>query len=346
MATSSRQSDSVVAFSEIEPKLRAEPFCFEFFQALRLLERLEPDRKPVGRFTNPADEVARLTSHPSLAFPASQIQSLAWSEDSDAPPRLAVNFMGLTGSQGVLPHWYTSLVLKQLRSGDATLRDFFDLFHHRLLSFFYQAWEKYRFAIAYERGDRDVFSHHVLDLIGLGTKGLEERQAISDDAVLYFAGILGQRPRSATALELVLSEYFEVPVHVEQMLGSWFRIESSDECFLGERVTPSEQLGQGAVVGDQVWDQQARARICIGPLSLAQYLDFLPDGTAFEPLRALVRFFSGDEIDYEVRLILEREEVPRCELGASGEEAPRLGWVTWMKSNPMERDPQDTILYL
>ena len=346
MATSSRPSDPVVAFAEVEPKLRAEPFCFEFFQALRLLERLEPDRKPVGRFTNPADEVARLTSHPSLAFPASQIQSLTWSEDGDAPPRLAVNFMGLTGSQGVLPHWYTSLVLKQLRSGDATLREFFDLFHHRLLSFFYQAWEKYRFAIAYERGDRDVFSHHVLDLIGLGTRGLEERQAISDDAVLYFAGILGQKPRSATALELVLSEYFEVPVHVEQMLGSWFTIESSDECWLGERVTPSEQLGQGAVVGDQVWDQQARARICIGPLSLPQYLDFLPDGTAFQPLRALVRFFSGDEIDYEVRLILEREEVPRCELGASGEQAPRLGWVTWMKSNPMERDPQDTILYL
>lgn len=346
MVTQGGSSDSTLAISEIEAKLREEPYCFEFFQALRLLERLQPDRKPVGRFTNPTHEVARLLTHPSLAFPASQIQSLSWSANRDAPPRLAVNFMGLIGTQGALPHWYTSLVLQQLRSGDTALREFFDTFHHRLLSFFYQAWEKYRFAIAYERGERDVFSHHVLDLIGLGTPGLEERQAVSDDAELYFAGILGQKPRSATALELVLSEYFEVPVYVEQMLGSWFSIESCDECLLGERVTASEQLGYGAVVGDQVWDQQARARICIGPLSLAQYLDFLPDGTAFEPLRGLVRFFSGDEIDYEVQLILEREQVPRCELGAQGEVAPRLGWVTWMKSNPLSRDPQDTILHL
>ena len=43
-----------------------------------------------------------------------------------------------------------------------------------MISLFYQAWEKYRFTIAYEHGERDRFSHHLLDLIGLGTKGLAE----------------------------------------------------------------------------------------------------------------------------------------------------------------------------
>jgi type VI secretion system protein ImpH len=354
MATTGRPGDpsvepgveQTVPLEEIEAELREHPYRFEFFQMLRLLERIHPDREAVGCFTNPRDEVVRLGTHASLAFPASQIQSLEWNEEDSTPPKLKVNFMGLVGPQGILPHWYTILVREQLRAGDSALAEFLDLFHHRLLSFFYQAWEKYRFTIAYERGELDRFSHHLLDLIGLGTSGLQNRQRVEDDACLYFTGLLGQRPRSAKALELLLSEYFEVPVHVEQMLGSWYHIASSDECWLGERVTPSEQLGVGAIVGDEVWDQQSRARIRIGPLSLSQYLDFLPDGSAYPALRALARFFSGDEIDFEAQLILDREEVPRCEIGAGGQEAPRLGWVTWMKSESMDRDPQDTILKL
>jgi type VI secretion system protein ImpH len=341
MAASGGGSDSPVDFSEVEELLRSEPYRFEFFQAIRLLERMAPDRKPLGRFTNPSDEVARLGAHPSLSFPASEIQSIDWPEGK--PPSLAVNFMAITGPQGPLPHFYTTLILSRLRSGDKTLRDFLDLFHHRMISFFYQAWEKYRFAVSYERGDRDRFSHHLLDLIGLGTLGLQERLAVPDDAFLFFAGILGQRPHSAHALELLLNDYFEVPVEVIQLIGGWFRLDGTTECCIGERSTPSEQLGLGAVVGDEVWNQQSRARVRIGPLKLENYLDFLPNGSAYEPLRALLRFWTNEEIDFEVQLILKREEVPPCQLGGEGDGAPQLGWVTWMKSKPMERHPEETI---
>jgi type VI secretion system protein ImpH len=341
MATPGGGSDSPVDLSEVEELLRSEPYRFEFFQAIRLLERMAPDRKPLGRFTNPADEVARLGAFPSLSFPASEIQSIDWPEGE--PPSLAVNFMGVTGPQGPLPHFYTTLILARLRAGDRTLRDFLDLFHHRMLSFFYQAWEKYRFAVSYERGERDRFSHHLLDLIGLGTLGLQERLAVPDDAFLFFAGILGQRPHSAHALELLLNDYFEVPCEVIQLVGGWFRLDETTECCIGERSTPSEQLGLGAVVGDEVWNQQARARIRIGPLELENYLDFLPNGSAYQPLRSLLRFWTNEEIDFEVQLVLEREEVPRCQLGGEGDGAPQLGWVTWMKSKPMERHPEETI---
>jgi len=341
MATPGGGSDSPVDLSEVEELLRSEPYRFEFFQAIRLLERMAPARKPLGRFTNPADEVARLGAFPSLSFPASEIQSIDWPEGK--PPLLAVNFMGVTGPQGPLPHFYTTLILARLRSGDRTLRDFLDLFHHRMLSFFYQAWEKYRFAVSYERGERDRFSHHLLDLIGLGTLGLQERLAVPDDAFLFFAGILGQRPHSAHALELLLNDYFEVPCEVIQLVGGWFRLDATTECCIGERSTPSEQLGLGAVVGDEVWNQQASARIRIGPLDLENYLDFLPNGSAYKPLRSLLRFWTNEEIDFEVQLILAREEVPRCQLGGEGDSAPQLGWVTWMKSKPMERHPEETI---
>lgn len=326
----------------VEREIRERPHAFEFFQAVRLLQRLLPDRKPVGHFEKFSEEAAQFGAHASLAFPPSQIQAIDWEEGG--PPKLTVNFMGLTGPQGVLPLYYTELVANRIRVGDKTLRDFLDVFNHRLISLFYRAWEKYRFAVTYERGERTRLTHYLRDLIGLGTSGMEDRQMLPDDSLLYYAGLLAQKPRSAAALQLILADYFGVPVEIEQFAGAWYRLGDGSRCRFEELGEISDELGGGAVVGDEVWTQESRVRIKLGPLSLADYLDFLPSGTAFRPLQSLTRFFSNGEIDFEVQLVLQRNEVPPCELGVDGEAAPRLGWVTWVKNAAKDADAGDTIL--
>jgi type VI secretion system protein ImpH len=325
-------------------QLRQEPFRFEFFQAVRLLEKLFPERTPVGEFAHPGREVAHFGVHNSLAFPASQIQALDCPEDG--PAQMTVNFMGLTGPAGVLPNPYTTLIIERLRASDGTLRDFLDIFNHRMISLFYRAWRKYRFDVACERGERDRFSFHLLSLLGLGTEGLQERLAVPDDSLVYYAGLLAQRPRSAQALTQILTDYFEVPVAIEQFSGGWFHLDPETQCCFSEGTSDSECLGFGAVVGDEVWNQQSKLRIVLGPLSLERYLEFLPGGLHWEPLRSWVHFFSNDELDFEVKLILERKQVPACELGAEDASASQLGWVSWMKSAPLGRDPDDTVLSL
>jgi type VI secretion system protein ImpH len=330
--------------SDVAARLRAEPFSFEFFQAVRLLERMLPERTAVGEFARPADEVVRFRAHPSMSFPASEIQSLT---DPDVgQPAMTVNFMGLIGPTGTLPLHYTELILARLQARDHTLQDFLDVFHHRIISLFYQAWLKYRFQYRLERGEFDSFSHYLLDLIGLGTEGLQNRQDLDDDSLLYYAGLLSQQPRSATALRLLLGDYFQAPVEIEQFVGAWYRLEENAQCCFEQGPPDSRQLGVGAVVGDEIWEPQARVRIVLGPLPLSRYLDFLPTGTAYAPLRAITRLFAGSETDFELQLILDREETPHCELGAEGDTAPLLGFLSWAKSKPIDRDPADTILQL
>jgi type VI secretion system protein ImpH len=329
--------------SEVEEKLHREPFSFDFFQAVRLLERLLPERTSVGLFAHPSTEVARFGAHASLAFPASQIQALDWPEDK--PLQMAVNFMGLTGPLGVLPNPYTSLIIERMRVSDYSTRDFLDIFNHRMISLFYRAWRKYRFDVACEAGERDLFSRHLLSLLGMGTDGLRDRQAVPDDSLIYYAGLLAQRPRSAQALRQILGDYFDVPVELDQFAGGWYRLDTETQCRLDAN-SESTQLGFGAVVGDEVWNQQSRVRIVLGPLSLERYTDFLPDGKAFARLQAWVKFFSNDEWDFEVKLILERDQVPACTLGAEDVPGPQLGWTSWVKSAPFSRDPEDTVLAL
>jgi type VI secretion system protein ImpH len=344
MATESGTIHPDLTQSAVAGKLRREPFSFEFFQAVRLLERFLEERAGVGHFVPPSSEAVHFAAHPSLAFPASQIQALDWPDDG--PVHMTVNFMGLTGPEGVLPNPYTSLIIERMRSSDNAIREFLDIFNHRAISLFYRAWRKYRFDVASEQGERDLFSRYLLSLVGLGTDGLRDRQAVSDELLIYYAGLLAQRPRSAQALKQILADYFEVPVEIEQFAGGWCGLDADTQCRMASGNSESEVLGFGAVVGDEVWNQQSKVRIILGPLTLERYADFLPDGKSWESLRAWVRFFSNDEWDFEVKLMLEREQVPACGLGAEGTLGPKLGWVSWIKSQPFGRDPDDTVLAL
>jgi type VI secretion system protein ImpH len=343
-AASGTEDFALVRQPGLEERLFAEPYCFEFVQAVRLLRRFYPHRKEVGLFQPPRTEAVRFGATPSLAFPASEIQELV--ERPSAPPLMRVNFMGLIGPLGVLPLYYTELVADRVRGRDHTLLDFLDIFHHRLISLFYRVSRKYHFQIGYEQHEEDSFSECLLHLIGLGSAALRTRQPVMDESLLFYTGLIAQQPHSAEALRLLLASYFDVPVTVEQFLGAWYRIEPSTQCRLDDTTLESQQLGFGAIVGDEVWDPQSRIRIVIGPLALERYLDFLPTGSAFQPLQSIVRFFAGDEFDFELQLILKRESVPPCRLGEAGSNAPRLGWLTWCKTRELEYNPSETILQL
>jgi len=347
VAPESRQEDPAlekINSPEMEVALREEPFDFNFFQAVRLLHGLLRDRTPVGRFSDPGAETVRFGASDEIGFPSSQIASLEWPKDTQ--PRMNVHFMGLTGPQGILPLYYSALLRERLRARDTALRAFLDIFNHRAISLFYRAWEKHHFTVAYERNDKDSLSPHLMDLLGLGTPGLSSRQGVSDEALLFRTGLLVEHVRSASALRALLIDYFDVPVEIEQFVGRWHPIDRDTQCCFSDSGADSERLGFGTVVGDEIWDQQSAVRIRLGPLTLEQYREFLPDGPAHKPLAALVRFFAGNELDFEVQLVLKKEETPPCALGADGPAATRLGWMTWARTAPMERDPDDTILQI
>jgi len=230
------------------------------------------------------------------------------------------------------------------------------MFDHRLISLFYRAWARSRPDVAFAAemtGETDVdrapsrpdwLTRHLLELAGLGTPAVRNRLPFDDATLLHYTGLLAIPSRPAAALEQMLSDYFDVPVNVEQFIGAWYPLESTSQSALGDgslRVA----LGEGAVAGDEVWDQQARVRVRIGPLTRTQYDNFLPGGESHDTLRGLTRFFGNDQFDFEVQLVLRRDDAPLVQLGADDAPVP-LGWATWLRTNPLDRDPDDAIFAL
>jgi type VI secretion system protein ImpH len=336
-------ADEVDGLSHIEAALRHDPHSFSFFQAVRVLERLRPGHAAPGQFVDPATEFVRFGAHASIAFPPSEIQELDLPEDEHEPARMTVNFMGVTGPLGVLPHQYTLLLRERQRAKDGAAAAFLDLFHHRIISLFYRAWEKHRFTLAAEKDGEDPLRDHLLDLVGMGLPSQRQQLPIEDEALIHFGSLLGPQQRSAVALEQLIEDFFDVPVAVEQFVGGWYPLPRHDLTAVGEENGASTRLGMGAVAGDEIWDQQARVRVRLGPLSREQFDAFLPTGSAHEPLRALLRFFSHDQFDFEAQLVLAQDQVPGLVLGDADQP---LGWGTWVRTRPSSRDADETILTL
>jgi type VI secretion system protein ImpH len=330
------------ADASLSEHLLAEGHRFEFFQAVRLLQAFAPRRPRVGGSGPPADEALRFAAEPSLAFPASEILDVTEPEGG-GPARMTIRFLGLTGPQGTLPRHYSALVIERLRQRDRTLADFLDLFNHRLASLFYRAWEKYHPHLWVEPEARDELSTMLFALIGLETKGLRKRLAVPDRSLLFYAGLLGQRPRSAIGLEALVGDYFGgLPTRVDQFVGQWLRLEPDSLT----RLVPfdgNNQLGQSAVIGERVWHTQSKFRVVLGPMPYGRFCEFLPTGAASRELLDLARFYAGLDLDVEFRLLLQRDDVPTTRLGSTGPEATRLGWSTWLVNRPRTADADDVV---
>jgi type VI secretion system protein ImpH len=330
-------------------QLLATPQRFGFHQAVRLLGRWLRGRDALGSRT-----VLRYRNSLSLSFPASEIVQLAVRRSggdpgtgrasSEAIERVDVTpaFMGLLGAGGALPLFYTELLSarEEAPHRDPAARAFLDIFQHRAVSLFHEAWNKHRLPLRYEREGEERYLPMALSLAGVGQASLRSRLrpdggGVADHALAYYAGALQQRHIGSTQLQRLLASYFDVPVLVKQFVGRWFALGRSDRTCLGEA---NASLGGAAVVGERVWQRDLRLRITLGPLDGAGLRRFLPGAAGAVALRELLTLINGVSLEYEIRLNLRADAVATVHLGDSPQGAARLGWNSFLQSRPSPRD--------
>ncbi len=334
-----------MAKKPLNQELFDEPYRFEFFQAVRLLEKIHPDRKAVGQDAMPQDEIVRFRSNVSFNFPASEIFKIEESIDElndEKKLEMFINFMGMVGMSGVMPLPYTELVAARARYKDFSMWAFMDMFTHRMVSMFFRAWEKYRFPIGYERG-QDKFTSYLFDFVGLGTPGMRGRMSLEDESLLPYSGLIAQKPHSSNALANILGDYFGVNAKVLQFFGQWLDLDTESITRLG---SANSNLSRTAIIGTRIWEQQSKFRIILGAMSFKEFQAFLPNGSAHKPLKSIVRFMTGLEFDFDVRLVLQAKQVPGCILTTRAMRRPMLGWSSWLKTQPFEEDDDQVILQI
>ena len=345
-------------------RLFEQPHRFQFFQAVQVLEQWFAHEEGLNRsavlslklqFRNslslafPASEIAEFDTLPperpevDLELPAEAAQQAAPSAGPRARDigqvRITPAFMGLLGAGGALPNFYTELFAqREVLHRDRAARAFLDIFQHRALVLFYEAWRKHRLAVQYQADRQNRFTPLVLSLAGLGQRSLRQRLAadggVRDESLAFFAGTLQRRPVSPVQLQRMVAEYFRVPVRVEQFVGRWFDLPAEGASLLGQQ---NGVLGQSAVMGERIWQRDLRLRLSIGPLKRADYERFLPGGRAARALSQLLTLVSGTTLEYEVRLVLRAADVQ----GVSLDGGAALGLNSFLQSGASNDDRND-----
>lgn len=330
MARTNRQSASTV-----KDVLFQEPYRFEFHQAIKLLEYLHPHAEPFGETTNPFQEVVTVKSRVYLESMASDIYSLEnvtlKADSSYEPLILNVNFMGIAGIQGPLPFPYTEMIIQRIRDEDKSLKDFLDIFNHRLISILHRIRKQYLISLNSHTPEKTEIAIGLKAFLGIGQHALQNRLHVDDRSLLDYAGLYWSHPHSAEGLKAILTSYFHIPLRVEKCVGRWRPLPNDQQTRIG-RKGQWQKLGQGAVLGTRVWDQQSHFRLHLGPLTHKQLDVLLPSGKGFQQLIDLTQLYVGPSMDFSLRYVVKKP--PSTHL----KKKSYLGWRTWLGSSLLSGD--------
>lgn len=321
MATPARRPDDT-----LENQLASYTREFDFNQAVKILEALRPGCNPFATGDDPTREALSIKSTISLTTPTSDIESLQFQYDDRRPPFLTVNFIGIAGVQGPLPVCYTEIALDRIRNKDYAMRDFLDIFNHRLAGLWHRMRIKVVVGLAQLPPKETAAGKIFMDLTGLESKYLQDKIAIPDRRLFHFAPLIWHRPRTLCILQQIVNRYFNVTTVAKPLEGAWQTVDETECTQIGSMIGQYNRLGGDVVLGRKMWNQTHGVRLHLTNLDWNTYFNFLPNQSRHAELVDLIHFYVGYEVKVDLVFTVLRKYIPPTLLGKN----TFLGFTTWI----------------
>ncbi|UXI02692.1 type VI secretion system baseplate subunit TssG [Photobacterium sp. TY1-4] len=275
------------------------------------------DETEFGTDCQPVNETIRFSIPQHLGFTGSVIDSIRVDNESDGKVVVDVNLMGLTGPNGALPRHYTELILERVKNKDTAMRDFFDIFNHRLISLQYRAWEKYQYHIAYER----YLTQHQSTFDDV----LKSITGSIDDISVFFGGFFSGDIRNTSSLKSMLAQVSGCEIHITEFVGRWISLDAEEQTQLATRVNPEgnhARLGVSTMIGRRAWDISSAVEIEVVIDNESTLSALMNNDGLKETLFRLASYYLPPSIQAKWKISAGIQSLPICRLSHLG---PRLG---------------------
>ena len=258
-----------------------------------------------------------------MAFAATEISSIEEHPIVDVP--VIRHFSnGLFGPNGPLPLHLTEQAWDKLHNhADMRLRDFADIFHHRMQCLLYRAWAEVQPVVALDRLSDESFTRRIAALGGYSGSELAERDALSDHFKVHHAGQFSRPVRSAHELQVLLEHLLKTQVKLTENVFQFLQLEDEACTKLGRA---NSRLGESMVLGKRVPDVQFGFAVSLGPLEQDEYDCFDPASAQLQQLNAMIRNWLGIHYNWTVALKVQTLSARKLKLGCG----VRLGFDSWL----------------
>ncbi|WP_223669693.1 type VI secretion system baseplate subunit TssG [Kangiella shandongensis] len=235
----------------------------------------------------------------------------------------------LTGANGILPNHYSETLAKSLRDKNHVLKDFLDMFNHRLNSLMYRSWAKYR--LDTDKSYQANVSHYqsTADLIMTTLAG--ESYPMKENSSAYYSGLTYACARSADKLKSVINDLSGLNAAVNEFQGKWIELEDDQLSRMGSngQGVSFNQLGVNTMLGRRCWDLSSSFEVEFEVNDAATFRSLTPGGKMNRLLNKTLKNLVGDGYEFNFKLKVKAKHCQTVQL-SPGQQKTALGSSAWM----------------
>lgn len=281
----------------------------------------------LGDGLNPKHDLVNIQSHITFGHKASGVQHVT--QTADGKYSILLNNLSLAGMYGALPDTYGEEIADRKNQD---MRDFLDIFHHRLMGLLYRFYRKNRIFLGSTNVKNNIVGKILHNLTGLSL--FKKPFQFQETGIFPLFNLFWRNGASVSGVQDLISAYFHIKTKVIPFLGGWIYPDKSALSYLNKSY---QALNQSLFIGRKTWDDTYGFTICIGPMDFEKYVTFIPSVQQnFPILRQLLLYYIGNSYHARLQLHLRSDTVPALCLGKRS----YLNFTTWI--SPTSTHIKDT----
>jgi len=307
----------------VHNKKNVKPVPYKPCDVYRLLDHLyaeDKEKSPLlGDTLNPKNDLVNIKSNITFGHQASGVHQVV--QANDGTYDILLNNLSLAGMYGALPDTYGEEIADRKNQD---MRDFLDIFHHRLMGLLYRFYRKNRIFLGSTNIKNNILGRILHNLTGMSL--FQKPFPFQETGIFPLFNLFWRNTTSIAGVQELIRCYFHVSTTVIPFLGGWIYPDKSALSYLNKSY---QVLNKSLFIGRKTWDDTYGFTICIGPLDFKQYLNFIPSTQQdFPILQQLLSYYIDNSYHARLQLRLKSDTVPALYLGQQS----HLNFTTWLSS--------------
>lgn len=297
----------------------------------RLLDHLytqDDGQSPLlGDGLNPKHDLVSIQSHITFGHKASGVQQVV--QMADGKYNVLLNNLSLAGMYGALPDTYGEEIANRKNQD---MRDFLDIFHHRLMGLLYRFYRKNRIFLGSKNVKNNIIGKILHNITGLSL--FQKQFQFQETGIFPLFNLFWKNGTSISGVQELIRGYFHLKTTVVPFLGGWIYPDKDVLSYLNKSY---QALGKSLFIGRKTWDDTYGFTICIGPMDFEKYVSFIPPTQQnFPILKQLLFYYIDNSYHVRLQLHLKSDAVPTLRLGKQS----YLNFTSWL--SPASTHIKDT----